>query len=203
MKDKWTKRNRKNDTDVQGNRLSSGSEAANRANKSKTTEQNQLEDQNTRKELYFAYGSCMSEDFARSVPEFACLGHAVLRDYRLAFTRYSSSRGGGVADILPAKNSTVEGVLYELDSDLLPELDVREGVKSGAYQRLKVTVETPYGQRRAWTYEVIEKEEEELPPTAEYARLILSGAMPVVSHAYFKRLKAHIDALQDDRVDYW
>ena len=153
-------------------------------------------------EFYFAYGSCMSEYFARSVPDYVCLGHAVLKNYRLAFTRYSFSRGGGVADIVSAKGSRVEGVLYQLHRAMLPDLDIREGVKSGAYQRISVNVETALGSHQAWTYEVVEKEQEELPPTNEYAALMLSGARPVVSRTYFQNLKAHINKLQSDDVDY-
>lgn len=171
-------------------------------NKTKVAKSRQTQEDNNPYELYFAYGSCMSEDFARSVPDYVCLGHAVLKNYRLAFTRYSSSRGGGVADIVPAMGSTVEGVLYQLHREMLPDLDVREGVKSGAYQRISVKVETVLGPREAWTYEVVEKEQEELPPTNEYADLILSGARPVVSRTYFQHLKAHIDKLQSDDVDY-
>lgn len=202
VKEKWVKRKRKSREVAVKAPQGSDTEGVINVAGGKGREPGVTHEEGSGRELYFAYGSCMSEDFARSVPEFTCLGRAVLRDYKLAFTRYSNTRGGGVADIVPVKGAIVEGVLYDLGSELLPELDVREGVKSGAYQRIRVQVESPIGLQRAWTYEVTEKEEEELPPTTEYAQLVLSGARPVVSPAYFRSLKAHIDALQDDAVDW-
>ena len=53
--------------------------------------------------LYFAYGSCMSlKDLARTV-DAKLLGPATLNDYRLAFTKYSKGRQGGVVDVIPAE----------------------------------------------------------------------------------------------------
>jgi cation transport regulator ChaC len=148
------------------------------------------------KVLYFAYGSCMGDDFARTVPMFIRIGSAVVNGYRLAFTRYTWMRGGGVADIVPMKGKRVEGVLYEFDAEFLPDVDGREGVPVGAYQRIRVIVETQSGKVTAWTYEVVDKARIEYPPSNEYAKLLLDAAKAYLSPEYTKELRRHIETLQ-------
>lgn len=158
--------------------------------------------QDSKRMYYFAYGSCMGDDFCRTVPEFLRHGAATLQGYRLAFTRESSSRRGGVADIVQDASGSVEGVLYEFDEAYLEEVDWREGVDGGAYRRIPVTVEMVRGPVNAWTYEVVEKREIEIPPHEDYASLILNGAKPYVSSDYWNWLVEHICALRDYSEKY-
>jgi len=140
---------------------------------------------------YFAYGSCMSpEDLARDVEEFELIGPALVRGYRLGFTRYSRMRRGGVADLVPDENSVVEGVLYRLPVEQLPALDEREGAPEH-YRREHVRVETPDGKvyDDVLTYVVVDKAAEEIPPHADYVQTILRGAEAYLSRPYVEQLR--------------
>lgn len=147
--------------------------------------------------LYFAYGSCMSpEDLARDVSEFEVIGPALVRGYRLGFTRYSRARRGGVADLVPDLSGVVEGVLYRLPLEQLPALDQREGAPDN-YRRDFIAVRTPDGRMydRVLTYVVAHKAAEEIPPHPDYAATILAGATAYLSPQYVEQIKAHIEEL--------
>jgi gamma-glutamylcyclotransferase (GGCT)/AIG2-like uncharacterized protein YtfP len=143
--------------------------------------------------LYFAYGSCMDEvDFKRTVERYKVLGNAALQDYKLSFSLYGKSRGGGVADIIFSPEDVVEGVLYQFDSKYLPALDVREGVAEGAYQRIEINVTHQQQLIKVYTYQVVNKSDKEIKPTAEYVRLIVNGLQKHGSEAYLNSFKEKI-----------
>jgi cation transport regulator ChaC len=153
--------------------------------------------------LYFAYGSCMLEEsFCRTVGtgNYEVLGKAVVNGYRLSFTLYSANRKGGVADLVPDPDGQVEGVLYRLSPEALPLLDEREGVGIGRYRRKEVTVIHQGEPVRAMTYEVVNKERTELPPSWEYAGLIARGAERFLSGEYRRRLAC--EWLEKFGIDY-
>jgi cation transport regulator ChaC len=137
------------------------------------------------------------DDFFRTAPTAERLGRAVLTGYKLGFTRYSSGRNGGVADIIPDPQSIVEGILYRICEDEERELDYREGVAVGIYERLFVTVEFA-GQRLqdVLTYTICEKSPYEFVPSERYARIILDGA-DELSDDYRQFLANHIHSLRD------
>ena len=77
--------------------------------------------------LYFAYGSNL--DWAQMkqrcpLAKFVC--RAKLPAHRLAFTLKSARRDCGVADVLPDQAKDVWGVVYELLTDELKDLDKGE-----------------------------------------------------------------------------
>lgn len=147
---------------------------------------------------YFAYGSCMSpQDFQRTVPQFELLGRAVLDGYEVAFTIYSDGRMGGVADIVPAPDSRVEGVLYAFPEALLDGLDAREGVPDGVYKRIQVEVDYRGQPMQAETYTVVNKADKELAPSNMYRDIILDGAR-LLSDDYRQQLQQHMETLQSD-----
>lgn len=87
---------------------------------------------------YFAYGSNMSDEQIRErcpSHKFVCV--AELRDYKLAFTRYSHKRSCGVADVVVAPGESVWGAVFEMPESDMAALDVHEGVhsKPPAYAR--------------------------------------------------------------------
>ncbi|MBA4492946.1 gamma-glutamylcyclotransferase family protein [Paenactinomyces guangxiensis] len=140
---------------------------------------------------YFAYGSCMDIDsFLKTVGEGNCeiAGAATLKNYRLAFNLFSEYRQGGVADIVASPGDYVEGVLYRLKPEALPALDEREGVGTGRYRRMDITVEYNGTEIRTMTYTVVHKEKEELSPGNDYAQLIYNGAVRHLSGTYRKKL---------------
>lgn len=126
---------------------------------------------------YFAYGSNMSADVISEVcPSHKLLGPARLKDHRLAFTRFSTKWGAGVADILPASGFVVWGVLYEIDENDVTNLDRKEGYRA-AYTRIEVDVILRGGvTHRVITYTVISKESSEIPPSSEYLDILIEGA---------------------------
>ncbi|MCT2534266.1 gamma-glutamylcyclotransferase [Aquibacillus koreensis] len=138
--------------------------------------------------LYFAYGSCMSlKDLQRHVPEAVLVGPAVLEGYSLGFTLWSKHREGGVADIVPQEGARVEGVIFDVPD--FTGLDLREG-HPDMYQRIVVSVK-PVGKDEyinISTYEVVEKQEEELDPSKAYADIIIDGARNL-SKVYQKQLQ--------------
>lgn len=126
---------------------------------------------------YFAYGSNMaSSQMAYRCPGAVCLGAARLPGYRLAFDAWSNRRGGLVADVLPARDSEVWGVLWTVTEDHAEALDRYEGVARGQYRRENVLVESASGDEvEAFAY-VICNPDEEGPTTDAYRALLLEGA---------------------------
>jgi cation transport regulator ChaC len=81
--------------------------------------------------LYFAYGSNLDhKQMEKRCPDSAFKHRAVLRDYRLDFSRTSTNRGCGVADIVESPGDITWGVVYEVPKDNLPKLNKCEGYKS-------------------------------------------------------------------------
>jgi Gamma-glutamyl cyclotransferase, AIG2-like len=124
--------------------------------------------------LLFAYGSNMAaEEMASFAPEAHFVGPARLPGFRLEMRRRSIRWGGGAADIVESDGDEVWGAAYELaDAGLL---DAKEGA-GFAYRRRELRVELQGLMQAALGYEVIDKEREEIPPTPEYAALLLRGA---------------------------
>jgi gamma-glutamylcyclotransferase (GGCT)/AIG2-like uncharacterized protein YtfP len=126
--------------------------------------------------LLFAYGSNLAAlEMAAWCPDARFTGVARLPDHRLALNRRSIRWGGGAVDIVHAPGEEVWGALYELPDGALDLLDAKEG-EGWAYRRTHVEVEHDGGRVMADAYEVVEKEPQEVPPTPEYAALLLRGA---------------------------
>ena len=127
--------------------------------------------------LLFAYGSNLaSSEMEAWCPEARFAGVARLPDHRLALNRRSIRWGGGAVDIVPAAGEEVWGALYELPDGQLDLLDAKEG-QGWAYRRTTVRVEAADGRPlEAAAYEVVDKEPGEVPPTPEYAAVLVRGA---------------------------
>jgi len=136
----------------------------------------------------FTYGSNMAGVEMEAVaPGARFLGPARLDRHRLELRRRSVRWGGGAVDIVQAEGECVWGALYEVDD--FDALDAKEGTALAAYCRRSVTVELRGERVTADAYEVIEKEHEEVPPTREYAELLLAGAQERdLPAAYVKEL---------------
>ncbi|UWU92915.1 gamma-glutamylcyclotransferase family protein [Bradyrhizobium sp. CB1015] len=93
--------------------------------------------------LYFAYGSNMSAaTLHRRLQRAPALERrrAILRNYRLAFEKVSSTNPAvGYANVVAAPGYHVEGILNELDHDALAVLDRIELVPHH-YRRAQLTV---------------------------------------------------------------
>uniref|UniRef100_A0A8C9TF38 gamma-glutamylcyclotransferase n=1 Tax=Scleropages formosus TaxID=113540 RepID=A0A8C9TF38_SCLFO len=109
--------------------------------------------------LYFAFGSNLLRERLRLLnpsAEYHCT--AKLQDYSLRFghwgAQWNSRWHGGVATIEELKEAHVWGVVWKISNDDLPSLDEQEGVPSGIYRPLEVSVETEGGQLRCRTYQL-------------------------------------------------
>ena len=125
--------------------------------------------------LYFAYGANMdTRRFRRRCPGSVVLGRALLRNYRLAFTRYDSHEKGGVADIVAEAGAQVWGALYDIDEACLRALDQYEGAPQ-AYRRETVRVADDRGvEHQAVAY--VANKTGEFAPGRTYLALIVRGA---------------------------
>lgn len=154
---------------------------------------------------YFAYGSNLDpvqmeeRGIAMKASELA-----ELPEWNLAFTIYSNTWRGGVADILPDPTEIVKGVVYTIDKRSLEELDRYEGRRVedkrevGMYRRQYIPVKGRKEWKTVLTYVVnrdIEyKRRTKLKPSKRYLRAIISGAQEHrVDKEYIEKLK-DIDA---------
>ncbi len=125
--------------------------------------------------LYFAYGSNLHlKQFARRCHGSKAVGRARLPDYRLAFTRYSSNRRGGVADIVPEPDAEVWGALYEVDEACLATLDEYEGVPRSYRREMIRVLDDSRVEQEAVVY--IANQTGAFAPSREYLALIIEGA---------------------------
>jgi gamma-glutamylcyclotransferase (GGCT)/AIG2-like uncharacterized protein YtfP len=86
---------------------------------------------------YFAYGSNIVQAQMRS----RCPGALMLDTARLGQYRFIINRLG-VATVVPATNSTVYGVLWELTAAHEHALDEYEGVAEGWYYKARISVKS-------------------------------------------------------------
>ena len=85
--------------------------------------------------LYFAYGSNMSDSQMNDrCPDNKKMGVAILPGYRWII----STRG--LANVVKAQESEVEGILWEISPTDENNLDKFEGVAGGSYGRFEVAV---------------------------------------------------------------
>lgn len=149
--------------------------------------------------LYFAYGSNMDLDqMTERCPGFSYQSVGLLRGHRLAFTRTSKSRFGGVADVVPSVGDDVWGVVYVLDDPAdIRSLDASEGYNpsrsKNAYLRQECEVVAKPGNQvlRVSIYVVSRKESPEPLPHLDYLRQIVKGATQwKLPENYIRKLQA-------------
>ncbi len=98
---------------------------------------------------YFAYGSNLSpKQMLKRCPHAKFIAKAKILNHTLVFTGYSSRWRGGVATIINKQNSSVWGVIYELDPDCLSRLDGFEGLKYKRYKRKRVVCHFANGKKK-------------------------------------------------------
>jgi gamma-glutamylcyclotransferase (GGCT)/AIG2-like uncharacterized protein YtfP len=103
------------------------------------------------------------------------VARAVLRDHRLAFSRWWAAwGGGGVADIQPAPGSTVEGVVWEIAPEQQAALDRFEEYPT-SYGRTPVCVQAWDG-RMLTAFAYVARAEGCYRPARAYLRRIVAGA---------------------------
>lgn len=148
---------------------------------------------------YFAYGSNLDpEQMTERCPSAAFLHRALLPDHELAFTRWSTRRRCGVADVVPSPGGRVWGVVYTMSEADGRRLDEFEGYvpgrKRNGYAPVDRTVwidGDPSRPLAVATYEVVERAPTPFAPSADYLGHLVRGA----SHwglpdSYVARLRA-------------
>lgn len=144
---------------------------------------------------YFAYGSNMDPERmkSRKVP-FTARKWAILRGYSLTFDKKAmAGEGIGYGNIVKCehfRDSSVEGILYEIDEPGLWRLDNCEGYPHH-YDRKELKVELTDGTNAsAWTYTARpEKVSKGLEPTREYLSHYLKGS-DLLSREYVEMLSS-------------
>jgi hypothetical protein len=142
---------------------------------------------------YFAYGSNLNSKavsewcrhFGHKPPNLKPGKPGVLDNYRLSFPIFSEYWGGGIADIVYDPGKYVAGALFDLQEADLAVLDLKVGRKVdaagkeiGVYKRIEVKV-PPLGKGepvKAITYQGINVERYNIPPTQHYMDLVIQGA---------------------------
>ena len=130
-----------------------------------------------RSEYCFAYGSNMDRaQMNERCPESTFEGIGVVNNHQLGFTYRSNKRKCGVADIIPATDEKVFGVVYKLTASDWSRLNRCEG-RGTAYERRPYKIHINQGNRiiEADAYYVLNPEEF-VPPSNEYLQLILNAA---------------------------
>ncbi|MBC7091770.1 MAG: gamma-glutamylcyclotransferase [Nitrososphaeria archaeon] len=103
--------------------------------------------------------------------------HAILEDWKLVFNKISNHNPSeGFANIVPCKGSSVEGILYEINSFQINRLDVYEGYPEH-YYRINFIVKLDNGQQvKAVTYVANPaKTKDGLKPSKAYLGHLLKG----------------------------
>lgn len=132
-------------------------------------------------ELYFAYGSNLSEaQMVRRCPSARPAEPARLLRHELFFSGHSTNWNGGVADLRPADEHSVFGLVYSLEVDDLALLDRFEGT----YRRKRIGVMAAQ-ELQAWIY----VRKQDYPPTLPSAEYLA-----IMAHAY-GRLGHPLEAL--------
>jgi hypothetical protein len=137
--------------------------------------------------IYFAYASNLNpEQMRERAPDHRRIGLAVLRDYRIAFPRYSPLWGGGVASPQLAHGEELWGVLFEVTEHDLERLDVYEGFRApgdqhNIYERQQEYVELVRAEdgsvpRRVRAHVYFAHVSNPKPPSRRYLDAILKGA---------------------------
>ena len=127
---------------------------------------------------YFAYGSNLSvEQKERRTGPIRKAICCRLKDYRLAFNKRGTN-GDVYANVIPEPTEEVWGVIYRCSTNAFREMDRHEGVSTGHYERMTVTVESEDGEMvTAITYIAGAAHVcEEALPNDDYLQMILQGA---------------------------
>ena len=129
----------------------------------------------TNEKLYFAYGSNMNlNQMAFRCPDAEVVDTVRLEGYRLAFCM--NGGGNGVATIIPAEGSYVDGVLWRISEQDEQHLDHYEGFPY-LYGKEPVTVTDRNGRQREIMAYTMNSPYKDVPamPSKAYLEGILNG----------------------------
>lgn len=116
--------------------------------------------------LMFAYGmNTNAVGMKNRCPDAAALGAAILENFRFRFAYH--------ADIVPCAGQKVHGVLWEITSNCLQNLDILEGYP---YYYNRILVPVQYKSARVWSYVYhMQPGHEECSPRGGYLDMVVEG----------------------------
>lgn len=124
--------------------------------------------------LYFAFGSNLNHDQMLSrCPSAKFINQARLEGWELEFSGWSNGWGGSVANVVPAKDEYVPGVVWQMSHKDRDLLDRCEG-HPWAYRRQTVWVTTTTGAMQVETY-IMDFSYSCGSPSAAYVAIIAEG----------------------------
>jgi len=143
--------------------------------------------------MYFAYGSNMDfEQMRQRCPGCEVIGNARLPHYAMSFTRWSRSWKSGTADILPEKDRTVYGVLYDLSFEDLKKMD-KVADYPNSYVRQDIAVLCEDSPLPALTY--VARRQGVFSPSRSYLKRMVQGAqkhqLPEDYVSFLKSIRTH------------
>nr|XP_020462570.1 gamma-glutamylcyclotransferase [Monopterus albus] len=129
--------------------------------------------------MYFAFGSnLLKERLQLANPSATFYTTGRLKDYELNFGLWEkhvdNAWHGGVATIEYCPGAEVWGVVWTLRNENLTSLDNQEGVNTGNYSPLEVSVETDKGMILCRTYQM--NNFHPCPPSPQYKQVVCLGA---------------------------
>lgn len=140
--------------------------------------------------LVFGFGSNMDlQQIKQRCPSVKLVTRAHVKNVELRYTRFSTERQGGVADMFLAPGHNVFGLLIDIDDEDLKNLDRIECADLG-YQRIHVEAyDDNNNMYKAYAYDVIDKKPD-IAPTKIYEWLVYSGAYYLnLSKKYLAHIK--------------
>ena len=126
---------------------------------------------------HFGYGSNLSSRFLREhCPSVKPVMKAYLPNYRVEFRYYSNNRQGGISSIMEAPGEMTYGVIYEMPTKEMDDLDVLESVPEGLYTRETFLVLGEDGEWHEGDLYRVANPEGPFTPAASYLDLMIEGA---------------------------
>ncbi len=120
--------------------------------------------------LYFAYGSNLwLQQMKERCPNHKIVGNGILKGYRWIISER------GYANIVKSSQDEVQGAVYEISDSDESTLDIKEGVRNGAYRKEMMTVEVDGQSLKCLVY--VDPIEHEGKPKQEYIERINKGIL--------------------------
>lgn len=149
---------------------------------------------------YFAYGSNMDLKRVEGMElHFSSIKAAKVHGWKLVFNVIDNKyEGTGYANIIPSPNSTVEGLIYEIDHSSVKKLDVLEGYPHYYLKKHVTAINNDDGSKISCLTYVGNQTMIKLglKPLRIYMKHLLSGRI-FMSKKYFEKLE-HIKTIKPE-----
>ena len=141
--------------------------------------------------LHFGFGSNLQMSFLKEIlPSAKFQQKAYIPNFEIQFNFFSKIQNAGISNIMPAPGKMVHGALFEVPEQELLDLDVKEGVYIGDYERQTFVALGEDGKlHNADLYRVIDPQGP-FRPAKNYVKGMLEGARELeLDPAYVKTIE--------------